>query len=187
MPGIPVALISWSDSSTNHTLKLVKTDTVWVQITNGNCTIKDTSRVYFNPFKDGFKLGNDTSICAGDSLYLKSAYPQYQNVWSTGETTSAIYIKKKGEYSLIVRQKNCSISDSICNLNFNPLPIVNLGPDQEICGYKTIILDAGKGFSSYLWNTGVNESENICSTNSGIYKVTVFNNNNCKGEDSASI
>ncbi|MEI7897238.1 MAG: PKD-like domain-containing protein [bacterium] len=44
---------------------------------------------------------------------------------------------------------------SICHsIVVMPQPLVNLGIDQNICPGTTTTLDAGAGFTSYLWSTG---------------------------------
>lgn len=53
--------------------------------------------------------------------------------------------------------------------NFSSL---NLGPDRILCPGDTIILDAGYGRTSYLWNTGAS-TQTIHVTNPGTYYVTV--------------
>ncbi len=69
-----------------------------------------------------------------------------------------------------------------CTLNVqNQIPnAVNLGPDTTYCGPK--VLDAGSGFSSYLWNTG-NTTQTITASSSGFYMVTVTNGGSCFARD----
>ena len=57
---------------------------------------------------------------------------------------------------------------------------VDLGNDTTSCGPLT--LDAGAGFSSYLWNTG-NTSQTITAVSSGTYSVTVGNGGPCSSSD----
>lgn len=64
-------------------------------------------------------------------------------------------------------------------------PVVNLGPDQTICDGGTAVLDAGSGFSSYLWNTG-ETSQQINATASGTYQVEV-SNGGCTATDDVTI
>ena len=54
------------------------------------------------------------------------------------------------------------------------VPVLEIGGPYESCEGKNIELDAGGGFSSYLWNTE-ETTQKIEVTESGIYSVTVTN------------
>ena len=49
---------------------------------------------------------------------------------------------------------------------------VNLGPDIKVCTGLQVVLDAGPGYSSYLWQDGSTNS-NFTVTNQGVYYVKV--------------
>jgi uncharacterized protein (TIGR02145 family) len=53
-----------------------------------------------------------------------------------------------------------------------PDPTVNLGPDQSICPGTSTILDAGPGYSTYLWSTNAT-TRTITVSTAGTYWVTV--------------
>jgi gliding motility-associated-like protein len=63
---------------------------------------------------------------------------------------------------------------------FNPLPTQN-----SLCG-SSMILNAGAGFTSYLWNTGAT-SQTITATTSGEYRVTVTNALGCSASDTINV
>jgi len=63
------------------------------------------------------------------------------------------------------------------------LPVINnLMDTTKVCGTKTI-LDAGAGYSSYLWNTGAN-TRYITTDITQNYFVTVTNSSSCSSVDS---
>ena len=63
---------------------------------------------------------------------------------------------------------------------------MDLGPDTTYCSGSTFTLDAGSGYSSYLWNDSTtNATLNVTGT--GIYYVNVQDSNNCYGFDTVSI
>ncbi|MCX6278133.1 MAG: hypothetical protein NT004_08550 [Bacteroidetes bacterium] len=64
---------------------------------------------------------------------------------------------------------------SLCkSITVMAAPIVSLGTDRSICPGTTTILDAGIGFTSYLWSTGAT-SQMIAVGNAGSYWVKVTN------------
>jgi gliding motility-associated-like protein len=65
-------------------------------------------------------------------------------------------------------------------LTFNPLPT-----KISLCG-SSIGLDAGSGFTSYLWNTGAT-SQTISATTAGEYRVTVTNASGCTASDTINV
>jgi gliding motility-associated-like protein len=61
---------------------------------------------------------------------------------------------------------------SLCKtIVISPDPTVELGPDKFTC-QDSLILDAGSGFSTYLWSTGAT-TRRITVHNTGTYSVTV--------------
>lgn len=63
---------------------------------------------------------------------------------------------------------------------------VDLGPDTTLCEGKNLLLDAGSGFQSYLWNNGVNTQTMIVNS-SGTYSVRVTSPAGCQAEDSIHV
>jgi hypothetical protein len=69
---------------------------------------------------------------------------------------------------------------------FTP-PSVNLGPDTlNIASGQIVTLDAGAGYSSYLWSTGAT-TRTINVSSAGTYSVTVTDGNGCIGSDQTVI
>ena len=54
------------------------------------------------------------------------------------------------------------------------LPVVDIGPDTNICDWEVMIFDAGAGFSSYEWQDG-STGQTFTATETGIYWVEVSN------------
>ena len=65
-------------------------------------------------------------------------------------------------------------------LTYNSLPAQN-----SFCG-SSLTLDAGAGFTNYLWNTGAT-SQTITATSSGEYRVTVTNASGCTASDTINV
>ncbi|MDD3687522.1 MAG: T9SS type A sorting domain-containing protein, partial [Bacteroidales bacterium] len=106
-------------------------------------------------------------------------------VWSNGATTPSISVSEGGEYSVIATDNQGCVAMDTIQVGVYALPYVELGTDQTLCVDQTVILDAGS-FESYLWS---DESENQTLTveESGLYSVTVTDNNGCTGFDLVNI
>ena len=63
---------------------------------------------------------------------------------------------------------------------------INLGPDTSLCDGMTLLLNAGTGFKSYLWNTG-DTTQTLTVNISGIYTVTGTNYIGCHTKDSIHV
>lgn len=67
-----------------------------------------------------------------------------------------------------------------------PAPVVNLGNDTTLCDAANITLNAGSGFTSYMWNTGAT-SQTLLVTTPGVYSVTAVHSSGCTRSDAISI
>jgi gliding motility-associated-like protein len=132
-------------------------------------------------------IGNDTSICTGDSLMLNAGPDFTHYKWNTGDSSQIIYVKQKATYSVAVTFNNgCITKDTLQLINLYKNPDPELNKDLVLCaGGGTKQLDAGN-YKQYLWNDGSTASSLIVS-DTGKYWVSVEDNNGCKGSDTASV
>ncbi|MBK7969572.1 MAG: hypothetical protein IPK08_11810 [Bacteroidetes bacterium] len=115
-------------------------------------------------------------------------YPQY--LWSTGSTSFVVNATATGMYVLTVSDPvtGCSGMDSIY-VTILPAPNVNIiaSDTTVICPGDTLMLDAGSGFSQYVWSTGA-ISQTTQVFNSGMYVVTVTDPVNlCTNKDTVIV
>ena len=153
---------------------------------SNGCTVKDSIKITVN-HSPLINLGADTGICILDSLKL-DAGPGFLNyLWSTLQITPVIYVKAAGIYYVAATDiNNCMSKDSIRVLQLYPLPVLNIPPDSIICTRQNRILDAGPGFSNYLWSTGAT-GRTITISLLGNYWVQVKNAKGCKTSDTIHI
>ena len=154
--------------------------TIVAQVTIGSCVERDTIWVDYAPvFNTG--LGSSVPLCNGDSTLVASnpGAPSYQ--WSTGETTSAIWIDAPGLYTLTTPIQGCNYSVNI-NIQNIPLPVFDLGPDETICEGQSITLNTGLvNADATLWSNG-SSGPTLDVSNAGTYSVVVTENG-CFSED----
>ena len=100
-------------------------------------------------------LGNDSSICSGDSLLLDASplFNAYQ--WSTGATGEQIYVNQAGVYSVAALYSNgCTSRDTFQLTSLYTIVRPSLDQDSVLCLGSDRTLNAGPGYASYLWNNG---------------------------------
>ncbi len=147
-----------------------------------------------NRTPDSIVLHNSSlTFCQGDSvvLFALNDYNIYNYFWSSGDTTVSVSVKNPGCYSFHASSSwGCtSTSDTVCVTVLNN-PTINLGADTIVCINSPVTLDAGVGYSSYLWQDSTN-SQSI-SVNSSIadtidYSVVVTNSDNCIAMDTITL
>lgn len=132
-------------------------------------------------------LGNDTSICSGDTLLLDAGalFSSYQ--WSTGATGEKIYITQSGVYSVAGLYNNgCTSKDTFQLVSLYKIAKPSPGQDSVLCLGTDKTLNAGAGYASYLWSNG-STGPSIEISQTGIYWVTVTDDHGCQAADTANI
>jgi len=131
-------------------------------------------------------LGNDTSLCANETLLLDASDNSLTYLWNTDETTQSISINSSGTYFVYALDNNyCSDSDTI-SVIFNQLPEIILCDDTTLCNGEILTIDAGTGFISYEWNNGTTE-QTMDVDSAGQYYVIVENESGCYNTDTVHV
>ncbi|MFO7722596.1 MAG: T9SS type A sorting domain-containing protein [Bacteroidales bacterium] len=141
-----------------------------------------------------------TAACQGDSVPLMATvglnftYEWYKDgVLIQGQTSFMYYARESGTYTLKVTTPiGCSATSAPISIFIHPIPDVNLGNDTVLLPGQTVLLDAGAGYSSYLWSTGAtSQTIQADSTGTGVGVKTVWvqvtDNNGCQGGDTILI
>jgi len=146
-------------------------------ITDENgCTGVDSVLVTVSNLPD-IALGDDQTICVGDTVTLDAGAGYENYMWTTGEPTQIINVTG-GTFSVtVIDEMNCSASGSI-TITSNPLPQI-LSVDSIHDGQ--IIVDAiGNNPLTYQLNGGNDEDNgNFADLPTGYYVVTVINVYGC--------
>jgi len=171
--------------------------TIYVRVENGVCAPE------IQPIE--FKFGNkisvtnySTTICDGDfnntkAVNLATYLPQLTS--ETGYTHQFYLTKNDADLeqnpiassqnltattTFYVRIKKSGICDNIAALTLNfgqPNTSTTLPAQVTVCEGSTTILDAGTGFSSYLWSNGA--TTQTITVGKGDYSVVLTSPNSC--------
>gem|GEM_PF-3596575 len=176
-----------SDTIANPVVEELLSITYYVQAidTLTGCVMRDSVEILSaNPLT--LNIGNDTTICSNDRIFL-TAQPGFNGyLWSNNSTGQSIIVSQPGTYWVQVHDF-CSVqTDSITITMVDPHPIVNLGPDTTLCFGDTLLLNGyNQEFLSYAWNNGSDDSA-IFVTDPGEY-ILVANNLCGVGRDSVNV
>jgi gliding motility-associated-like protein len=178
----------WSNNDTTATTWIFAAGTYTLTITDASgCTAVDTIdiNVAAEPYVN---LGNDTSICVGDSVVLSVSSNYTTYTWNILTQVDTGYtVLTTGSYEVTVVDANGCVSNDSISVFVNTVPVVNLGNDTAICENEPLILSVSlqPGYS-YVWQDGTTGP--VYSVDStGTYYVTVSGGLNCFASDTINV
>ena len=185
-PQYPGLNYLWSTGSTDTSVTATSLGTYWFEISKPyGCTTSDTMHITLGTV--AVSIGNDTSVCIGDTFMIVSAAPAGSSyLWSTGDTTSTISVAAPGTYWLNISNSGCPGADTM-NFGYSPVPLVNIGRDTTLCSGLPLTLQSSFTYpsASYSWNTGV-VTPSISPMATGNYILGVLVNG-CSGYDTVHV
>lgn len=167
----------WVDSlypsttiSTDTALTVSPTSTTTYIIYDDNDTATITVEVNQYPTAD---LGNDTTICVGQSIVLTVSSPKSTYLWNDNSRDSTIEVTATGSYMVWVTNQ-CGIAKDTINVEAIETPEIELGEDTIICESGTILLDVYAPNATYKWQDN-SALSNLIVSDAGTYWVEVSN------------
>ncbi len=110
-------------------------------IQNDNCSFVDSINISFIRL-DTINLGEQISICEGDTLSLSARGDFDTWRWENGASTPDIRVANAGQYWVEARKGPCSVADTV-QILVTLRPIFDLGRDTAICEGNALLLDVG--------------------------------------------
>lgn len=159
-----------------------------------NVTISETSYCFI-PNTMNLNLGNDTTICAKQTIVLKSnILGNYSYLWSTGETTPQITVSNEGTYWL--RVIGCDTVADTIRIKYTPPFAINykISPLSINLEESILFTNYSLGYTNYYWETGdgskytQNEFEHIYIDYGYFYPIIYYTDSfNCKFSDTSKV
>ncbi len=123
-------------------------------------------------------------FCEGDSVVLLAPPGFVTYAWSNGATTQRVVARVTGSYSVSVSDSaGCTASSAAFDVLVNPAPrprVRVVAGTPTICEGDSVTLDAGDGYTAYLWSNGAT-TKAITVHSAGTYYVRVGNAGGCGG------
>jgi gliding motility-associated-like protein len=191
-------LVTWSDGSTGNTLSatLAVSSAFFATCTESACTSApgNSVSIVVGPAEISSIEGNN-NICLNGEIQLSAIGNaiSYDWVLPDGNTFSGPdYVKSPAGYAdsgiYILNSKNisdCTDTDSV-RIMVNIPAEVSITSDKDLCAGNQQNLQAGEGFSSYLWNDGSTFST-LAVRDEGQYWVTVTDARGCEASDTTAL
>lgn len=170
----PGCTYQWNTGDSTQVISIYDPGLYWVIITNDCGSITDSINVIVEDPLNTLNLGQDTTICQGDSILLDTKLAGVSTKWNNGVGTNSIYVKETGSYWVEVTN-TCGTWEDTIHVTVLDVPVFNLGADLALCssGNGLTIIGPG-GMHRYLWSTGAT-TKDLLVTTPGLYWVTAFN------------
>jgi len=179
----------WNNGATIQSVKVKASGNFSVKITDNNAcsNTSSTTSVTVNALPSvTITASGSTTFCQGDSVTL-TATAANAYLWNNGATTQSVKVKSSGSFLVKITDNNaCSNTTKTTIVNVNALPIATITANgaQTFCDGDSVILTANAA-NAYLWSNG-EQTASIKVKVSGLYNVTLTDQNNCSATSSNS-
>lgn len=183
------ASYEWNDGSSTPTQTITTDGTYWVELTHNTsgCSVRDSLTVTFLP-SITVDLGNDTTVCNGQSLTLDAQNVGSTYLWNTGDTTQTIQAGSTTSYFVEVYSLDGCVGSDTINITVQDIILPNLEDQLVICQGEQATLTAQNAGMNYAWlldgSTLPETTQTITISSGGTYTVLVTDNFGCQGADS---
>jgi len=147
---------AWSPPlSMDQTIEVTMPGTYSVTVTDQfDCTSSDDINVTPQGLTDLDFLPPTFEYCRGEEGIIDAGEQWEYYAWNTGSPDQYQVVTNPGYFEIIATDSNgCRFFDTIQVIEKVP-PLLELGPNPNICPDEVILLDAGPGFDLYFWSTG---------------------------------
>jgi gliding motility-associated-like protein len=179
-------LYEWSNGTFDQSLQVTAEGNYSVTVTDTNgCTGVTQTFVTESLSLEPVIIG-DANICEGETSTLDAGAGFATYLWSNGEITQTIIADSTNNYTVTVSDSQGCTGENTFSLIINQNPTATISGIEVLCEGEISTLDAGTGFSTYLWSNGEN-TQTIDVDSSDVFAVTVTDSNGCSDETQINI
>lgn len=158
--GISSGIFLWNDGTSAPELTVFNPGIYMLSVTNACGTNSDTINIVDSGSGPAVSLGQDISLCSGDTLVISPASTGVLSwIWQDGSADPEFIATMPGIIILSVSNDCGTTNDTLDILASAPVPSLDLGPDILACDGDTVTLHCTLADVSFLWQNGTNTSE----------------------------
>ncbi len=174
---------------------VVGSNTIIYNYTDGNgCSNFATSTIMVNVLPT-VTVSPFNPVCQNTPAFALTGGSPAGGIWTgSGVAAGNFYSTTLGNNTVIYNYTDGNGCTNHANTTIvvNANPVVALGVDTTVCANSNILIDAGAGYTSYLWSTGATTQSILVDTvgigiGTTIVTVTVSNAANCTANDNIHI
>jgi hypothetical protein len=177
----------WNDGLNSSERIISESGDYFLVATSPNgCTDTAFAKVTVYDMPDAEILASSLSACFGEEITLtaNNFNPDYNYLWSTGETSESIRVSTTGKYKLKITNNICTDSTEIEITIYPDLELELVASPLSICNDEPVVIASKLKYDKYFWSTG-EATETITVTQAGLYSLHVENEAGCT--DSATV
>lgn len=145
----------WTNGETTMQITVSQPGTYGVTVTQGGCTGAALPINLTHHSIPDAGLGNDTTICAGTSMYLQAVNGMGSYTWQDGSHLNYFLVSQPGYYSVMVTAYGCSSTDSVLvdTVTCTPPQAGFTCTSQGVCaGGSVNFTDASVAATGWQWS-----------------------------------
>jgi gliding motility-associated-like protein len=177
---------SWSGGSTSASIEVNTPGDYFLAVTDALGCVGEISIAVAEYAVADPVISGPPAFCPGESAQLSAGAGFEEYYWSNNSAAQTITVNNPGAYSVTVTDINGCQTMATASVDVFTVVAPAITGDTDFCAGETVTLDAGTGYTDYLWsNSETTQTATIAS--GGDYTVTVVDGNGCSSASSIQV